>query len=156
MIRRKTMASKPLCRLDPSPRSFAADAHDCIMVTILTDRPNTRLWRVLRPLASSPRNCRRLPELEARPTHLACRRARDRQGQVASRWPAATLDRHCARRPIKAQVGTRRWSRKCGRTRRWNDLKIRLDNNRPIQGLTPASRVAGGKDIPKLTAEVVP
>ena len=47
MIRRKTMASKPLCRLDPSPRSFAADAHDCIMVTILPDRPNTRLWRVL-------------------------------------------------------------------------------------------------------------
>jgi hypothetical protein len=32
VIRRKTMASKPLCRMDPSPRSFAADAHDCIMV----------------------------------------------------------------------------------------------------------------------------
>ena len=40
MIRRKTMASKPLCRLAPSPRSFAADAHDCITVTILPDRPN--------------------------------------------------------------------------------------------------------------------
>jgi hypothetical protein len=24
--------------------------------------------------------------------------------------------------------------RKCGRTRRWNDLKITLDNNHPIQG----------------------
>ena len=28
----KTMASKPLCRMDPPPRSFATDAHDCIMV----------------------------------------------------------------------------------------------------------------------------
>jgi hypothetical protein len=28
------------------------------------------------------------------------RRARDRQGQVASRWPAATLDDPCARQPI--------------------------------------------------------
>jgi hypothetical protein len=32
VIRRKTMAFKPLCRMDPPPRSFAADAHDCIMV----------------------------------------------------------------------------------------------------------------------------
>ncbi len=29
------MASKPLCRMDPPPRSFAADAHDCIMAPIL-------------------------------------------------------------------------------------------------------------------------
>jgi hypothetical protein len=30
----------------PAARSFAADAYDCIMVRILTDLPNTRLWRV--------------------------------------------------------------------------------------------------------------
>ena len=41
----KPWLSKPLCRLGPLPRSFAADAHDCIMVPILTDRPNTRSWR---------------------------------------------------------------------------------------------------------------
>jgi len=36
------------------PWSFAADAHDRIMVPVLTDRPNTRLWRdVSRPSASS-------------------------------------------------------------------------------------------------------
>jgi hypothetical protein len=41
--------------LGPLPRSFAADAYDCIMVLILTDQPNTRLWRDLRAsLASSP------------------------------------------------------------------------------------------------------
>ena len=31
--------------MGPPPRSFAADAHDCIMVRILEDPPNTRLWR---------------------------------------------------------------------------------------------------------------
>jgi len=51
----KPWLRKPLCRLGPLPRSFAADAHDCIMVTIRTDQPNTRLWRDFRaPLASSP------------------------------------------------------------------------------------------------------
>jgi hypothetical protein len=39
------MASKPLCRMGPLPRSFAGDAHDCIMVPVLMDRPNTRLYR---------------------------------------------------------------------------------------------------------------
>src|SRR5206468_11516168 len=40
----------------PAARSFAADAHDCIMVRIRTDLPNTSVWRdVLRPMASSPR-----------------------------------------------------------------------------------------------------
>src|ERR1700720_327433 len=37
-------------------RSFAADAHDCIMVWIRMDPPNTRVWRDVPPLmASSPR-----------------------------------------------------------------------------------------------------
>src|ERR1700730_4979780 len=37
-------------------RSFAADAHDCIMVWIWMDPPNTRVWRdVPRLMASSPR-----------------------------------------------------------------------------------------------------
>src|SRR4249919_1578213 len=36
---------------EPPPRSLAADAHDCIMVRIQCDPPNTRLlWR----LASTP------------------------------------------------------------------------------------------------------
>src|SRR5262245_50088836 len=70
---------------------------------------------------------------KARPTNLGWHRARDRQGQVASRWPAATLDGHCARRPIGNQVGTRRWlaySVEQG-DGRW---KNELDKRRPIQG----------------------
>ena len=41
----------------PAARSFAADAHDCIMVRIRTDLPNTSVRREERcaPMASSPR-----------------------------------------------------------------------------------------------------
>ena len=51
------MVFEPRFRMGPPPRSFAADAHDCIMVRILTDRPNTSLWRDgSRLMASSPRS----------------------------------------------------------------------------------------------------
>jgi hypothetical protein len=45
----------------PPPWSFAADAHDCIMVRIRTDLPNTSLWREdapqwRAPLGSLPRH----------------------------------------------------------------------------------------------------
>ena len=50
------MAQMPTGRMGPPPRSFAADAHDCIMVRIQTDLPNTSLRRAdARPMASSPR-----------------------------------------------------------------------------------------------------
>ena len=40
----------------PAARSFAADAHDCIMVRIQTDLPHTSLAaRSCAPMASSPR-----------------------------------------------------------------------------------------------------
>src|SRR6201981_863718 len=39
------MAQMPTARMGPPPRSFAADAYDCIMVRIQTDRPNTSLRR---------------------------------------------------------------------------------------------------------------
>jgi len=38
------LAFMPGKRMGPLPRSFAADAHDCIMVRVL-DPPDTRLWR---------------------------------------------------------------------------------------------------------------
>ena len=39
------MAFAPRSRMDPPPRSLAADAYACIMVPIRLDRPNTSLWR---------------------------------------------------------------------------------------------------------------
>ena len=78
--------------------------------------------RSSRLMASSPRNCRRLHCSKAHPTNVACRRARDRQGRVASRWPSAILDRHCARRPTTARSG-----RGDGAT--WSDECLELRNS---------------------------
>ena len=67
--RRKTMASNAAVQNGPAARSFADDAHDCIMVAIRTDRPNTRLWRdFCAPMASSPRimSYRRLRDYSCR------------------------------------------------------------------------------------------
>src|SRR6516165_2569794 len=48
--------------MGPPSRSFAADAHDCIMVWIRMGPPNTRVWRDVPPLmASSPRIITRKP-----------------------------------------------------------------------------------------------
>jgi hypothetical protein len=41
------MVLAPRFRMGPPSRSFAADAHDCIVVTILTDRPNTSSLRAI-------------------------------------------------------------------------------------------------------------
>src|SRR4029453_5159210 len=63
-----TMVLAPFLRMDPPPRSFAADAHDCIMVRDPLDRPNTRLWRDdPRPMASSPL----IVEAPLSPAHLS-------------------------------------------------------------------------------------
>jgi hypothetical protein len=42
--------------MGPPPRSFAADVHDCIMVRIRMDLPDTSSWREMHPpMANSPR-----------------------------------------------------------------------------------------------------
>jgi hypothetical protein len=68
------MAFAPRSRMDPPPRSSAADAYDCIMVPIRLDRPNTSLWRDRSrqwraPLGSSPRqrHDRRFPDASPNP-----------------------------------------------------------------------------------------
>jgi len=75
------MALVPRSRMDPSPRSFALDAHACIMVLVRMDQPNTSLRRGIASKASSPRKssqCRPTPK--SSPDPQACRGARDRQG----------------------------------------------------------------------------
>ena len=48
------MALQPRFRMGPPPRSFAADAHGCIMVRPHREPPNTRSRREDAPMASSP------------------------------------------------------------------------------------------------------
>ena len=40
-----SMALMPTDRMGPPPRSFAADAHHCIMVRVVRHPPNTSMWR---------------------------------------------------------------------------------------------------------------
>ena len=48
------MAQMPTERMGPPPRSFAADAHDCIMVRIQTDLPHTSVRREDAPQWRAP------------------------------------------------------------------------------------------------------
>ena len=51
-----SMALMPTDRMGPPPRSFAADAHHCIMVRVVRHPPNTSMWRDPRAhQAGSPR-----------------------------------------------------------------------------------------------------
>jgi hypothetical protein len=67
------MATTPRCRMGPPPRSFAADAHDCIMVAIFMGSTAYKLVaRFSRLKANSPRTRRRLPGLqEGAPDHCS-------------------------------------------------------------------------------------
>jgi hypothetical protein len=67
----------------PAARSFAADAHDCIMVPVHTDRPNTSLWR------DSPRPHGELPSDRPHRTSACHNRRRPTQA-VSRRQPAAS------------------------------------------------------------------
>ena len=69
------LALMPIGRMGPPLRSFAADAHDCIVVWSL-DLPNTRLWRDYTALES---------------------------GLPSDRHPDRTKRRHCGSRPFKAR-----------------------------------------------------
>ncbi len=80
---------------------------------------------------------------KAHPTRSACRRARDRQGQVAARWacgPSLTVTG--TRRPSSKEVGTREmvanWPEQ-GEMRKGS--KSRLDKRCPIQADRPHTRL---------------
>jgi len=65
----------PLCRMGPPPRSFADDAHDCIMVAIRTriDRIQGCGATFCAPMASSPR-IRPCRSSSCKTTHVGERR----------------------------------------------------------------------------------
>ena len=130
------MAFAPRFRMGPPPRSFAADAHDCIVVSTLGSAEYKFVARDARPMASSPRYRRRYRSEErghgARvvPNERVCRCARSRQGQVAARWPSATLDRRSAQRPNKIRSGR---GDVAGPIEQGDAAHNTTDRNRPIQ-----------------------
>src|SRR5215475_7795545 len=82
------MASKPLQRKGPPLRSFAADAHDCIMVRSLWTYRIQGCGAMIRaPMASSPpqrvlQALRQGDEALAAQHHMGMLEARERQAEV--------------------------------------------------------------------------
>src|SRR5271168_680282 len=73
------MAAMPALRMGPPPRSFAADAHACIMVWVTTTHR-------IQGCGANP-SCRdsELPSNTSSRPHRACRRARVYQGAAWKR-----------------------------------------------------------------------
>src|SRR5271170_4275981 len=127
------MAAMPALRMGPPPRSFAADAHACIMVWVTTTHR-------IQGCGADP-SCRdsELPSNTSSRPHGACRQRR----------AMADLDSPCARRPpthvgrgeeTGFQVEQRNWYQGSGECR-----EIVLDFESPIQGREarrPASHAA--------------
>ncbi len=112
------MASMPPLRMGPPPRSFAADAHACIMVRVFMPTGYKVAARGPRaPTASSPRTCH--PDHIQRAAVLGAFKARPGNGGVCGQVRAtADLDSPCARRPPRGvgrgeetgfQVEQRNW-----------------------------------------------
>ena len=115
--------------------AFAADAHHCIMVRVLTP-PNRRMWH-----ECSCTHTRAPPRPLGHPdTTQLCRRARSRKGQALRVALRAILDRFCARRLLLDRGSGRRnvfqvEQRNRGKRKWIGPLGPPLDKKRPIEGV---------------------
>ena len=116
------LAFMPGKRMGPPPRSFAADAHECIMVRVL-DPPDTRSWRDLIRAQESGLPSDRHPDRTKRAVVLEAVKVWPGKGGVRRKVGAsANLDSSCARRlctiagrgeETELQVEQRNRSRQC-------------------------------------------
>ena len=141
--------------MGPPPRSFAADAHDCIMVRVLGPTEYKVVARLIRaperglPSDRHPDRIERAAVLGAVKVWPGKGRARGKVGATAN------LDSSCARRLCNTagrdeetgfQVEQRNRSRK--QERKIAALKP-LDNKSPIQGASGSNREAESTDAPE-------
>ena len=92
--------------MGPSPRSFAADAHECIMVRVL-DPPDTRSWRDLIRAQESGLPSDRHPDRTKRAVVLEAVKVWPGKGGVR-RKVGASVDSSCARRFAILRVGAKK------------------------------------------------
>ena len=94
--------------MGPPPRSFAADAHECIMVRVL-DPPDTRSWRDLIRAQESGLLSDRHPDRTKRAVVLEAVKVWPGKGGVRRKVGAsANLDSSCARRFAILLVGAKK------------------------------------------------
>jgi hypothetical protein len=148
------MAFVPRKRMGPPPRSFAADAHDCIMVRVLGPTEYKVVARLIRATESGLPSDRH-PDRIKRAVVLEAVKVWPGKGGVRRKVGAtANLDSSCARRLCNTagrgeetvlQVEQRNESRK---QERCAALKP-LDKKRPIQGASGSNREAESTDAPE-------
>ena len=141
--------------MGPPPRSFAADAHDCIMVRVLGPTEYKVVARLIRaparglPSDRHPDRIERAAVLGAVKVWPGKRRAPGKAGATAN------LDSSCARRLCNTagrgeetgpQVEQRNRSKK--QERKIAALKP-LDNKSPIQGASGSNREAESTNAPE-------
>ena len=131
---KQAMVLKPVSRMGPPPRSFAADAHDCIMVRSLRTYRIQGCGAMIRarwqcsPLIIVPTTtsvAAVLVSVKARPGN---------DGACGQGRATADLDRPCARRPQHV-CGSGRRNGIPSRTKKLEWRKYMLDFKCPIQGL---------------------
>src|SRR6476619_2745837 len=136
---KQAMVLKPVSRMGPPPRSFAADAHDCIMVRSLRTYRIQGCGAMIAPdrklrLCSS---CRPQPACAAVLVPVKARPGND--GACGQGRATADLDRPCARRPQHVWVGAKKRDSKSnketGMKEVESDVKFMLDFESTIQGL---------------------
>src|SRR5713101_2043188 len=137
---KQAMVLKPVSRMGPPPRSFAADAHDCIMVRSL------RTYRIQGCGAMIRARWQSSPLIIVQTTTsvaavLGPVKARPgNDGACGQGRATADLDRPCARRPQHVCGSGRRKrdsksNKETGMKEVESGVKYMLDFNSPIQGL---------------------
>ena len=134
------MAFAPRFRMGPPPRSFAADAHDCIVVAIPPDRPNTSSWRAMRARWRAPLGIVAVVDTEQAGTrHARVARLSKSVAVLATvkgkslrdgLRPPLTATARSVRRKIRSGRGD-----VAGRSNKEMTSHDGLDTNRPIQVL---------------------
>src|SRR5712672_2677180 len=143
---KQAMVLKPVSRMGPPPRSFAADAHDCIMVRSLRTYRIQGCGAMIRarwqssPLIIVPTTtsvAAVLGPVKARPGN---------DGACGQGRATADLDRPCARRPQHVWVGAKKRdtesNKETGMKEVESGVKYMLDFKSPIQGCLAFTRVA--------------
>jgi len=100
------MAVMPRGRMGPPLRSFAADAHDCIMVRVVGPAEYKVVARLIAPASGLPSD--RHPDRTKRAVVLEAVKVWPGEGGACRKVGAtANLDRSRARRRVNARVGTK-------------------------------------------------
>jgi hypothetical protein len=144
------MAFVPRKRMGPPPRSFAADAHDCIMVRVLGPTEYKVVARLIRAPESGLPSDRHPVRIERPPCSELSRYGLATAERVERRRPTLTA-------PARAgfairRVGTKKRDSRSNKETDQGSKKDRalkpLDNNDPIQGTSGYNCEAESTDAP--------